>query len=255
MLAHQDDGPVRPVGSSLGRSTRSTGAGASREPSGGPGGPPLPTIYVVHEDPAELEALAQLLRAPGVRVELCATIDDFLAHRRADVPGCVVIDARRSGRLALSLQALLRGRGVDVPVVCLTDRSDSSVVFRLLGDQEPGRAGPDRHDVLAERATSRLDERMRTGRPEPEADAFQRSFESLTTREREVAELVVSGKLNKQIAGQLEISIETVKVHRARAMRKMPVDSLAGLVRLWERYGPQIAWQPVEEAPSGAALR
>jgi RNA polymerase sigma factor (sigma-70 family) len=186
--------------------------------------------------------VSRLLRAAGYEVHAYSSVGEYLMRQPVDGAGCIILDVRMPGPSGLELQQALDARDDSLPIVFLTGHGDIPTSVRAI------RAGavdfltkPVKRDVLlsAVRAAFAQHEQRRAVL---ERSRHVRScFETLTAREREVFERVVAGMLNKQIAAELGCSIRTVKVHRARTMEKMAVDSLADLVRAAEMLRPQPA--------------
>ena len=193
-------------------------------------------VYVVDDDASVRDALGLLMRSAGLAAQTFGSALEFLEHDLSGEPGCIVLDVRMPSQGGLDLQEQLTGAGIHLPIVFLTGHGDvpSSVRAMKAGAvdflEKPLESG----DLLA--AVRRAIDRDREQRREQlEFAETRRRVESLTAREREVFELVVTGKLNKQVALELGISEKTVKVHRAHVMEKMKAESFAELVRLGER--------------------
>jgi RNA polymerase sigma factor (sigma-70 family) len=190
-------------------------------------------VSVVDDDALVLRSLGRLLRSAGFTVRTFPTPQEFLAQGGGD-PGCVVIDLSLPGSSGLQVQQALARAGDARPVVFISGRGDvpSSVAAMKAGAVDFLVKPFDESALLAAVGTAMAKDRAGRAAREEHA-ALQRSLAALTPREREVFERVVQGKLNKQIAAELGTSEKTVKVHRARMMKKMGADSLAGLVRAW----------------------
>jgi FixJ family two-component response regulator len=197
------------------------------------------TIYLVDDDASVRRALARLIRSSGYQVESFASAREFLEKGlRRDGPACLVLDVRMPGLSGIDLQGELLKTKTILPIVFITGRGDipTSVKAMKAGavDFLP-KPVKDKELLMAiEQALARAAQE-RSERDELEE--LRSRAESLTPRELEVMALVVSGKLNKQIASELGTVEKTIKVHRARVMEKMSVDSLAELVRLAEKLG------------------
>lgn len=197
-----------------------------------------PIVYVIDDDQAVRDAVRSLIRSVGLRVELFRSPLEFLQHERPDVPSCLVLDVRFPGRSGLDFQRELAEAKIHIPIIFVTGHGDIAMSVRAMkaGAVEfltkPFRDQDllDSIQVALERNRARLEQ-------ETEIASLRSRFESLTPREREVLSLVVSGKLNKQIAAEIGTSEAAVKVHRSQLMRKLGADSLPELVRIAERIG------------------
>jgi FixJ family two-component response regulator len=197
-----------------------------------------PTVFLVDDDPSILRALTRLLRAGGHAVSAFRSPRDFLAQHDPAVPGCVVLDLAMPGLNGLELQTALAASGCQRPIIFVSGHGDvpSSVRAMKAGAVDFLTKPVSEENLLAaiRRAIDR-DRLMRQARAE--LAAIGERLNTLTPREREVLQHVVSGQLNKQIAADLGTVEKTVKVHRSRVMEKMGVRSLADLVRMAERIG------------------
>ena len=195
-------------------------------------------VFVVDDDASVREALERLIRSAGLRVEAFASAEEFLKRPRADAPSCLVLDVRLPDLSGLDLQRRMVDANNEIPIVFITGHGDIPTTVRAMkaGAVEFLTKPLVEGDVLESiRGAIARDRAVRD--QHAETSALRARFASLTPREAEVMEWVVSGLLNKQIAGELGISEETVKVHRGHVMRKMEADSLAELVRMSERLG------------------
>ncbi|NTV10164.1 MAG: response regulator transcription factor [Zoogloea sp.] len=197
-----------------------------------PSSTPDQTIYLVDDDDALRDSLVWLLESQGLRVAAYASGDDFLAAWRPDMAGCLLLDVRMPGMSGLELYERLLARHASLPVVFITGHGDVPMAVSAL---KRGAVDfvekPFNDEDLIERLEKCLAfERANRIRLRQDA-AVARRIDQLTQREREVLELIIAGKLNKQIADVLGISIKTVEVHRARVMEKMDASSLAELVQ------------------------
>ena len=197
-----------------------------------------PVVYVLDDDPRVRRALGRLLRAAGHQVELCSSADELLGAVADDRPGCLVSDLKLPEVNGLDLFAMLRIAGHRLPIVFISGYGDipTSVKAMKFGAVDFLTKPVDENDLLSAVARA-LRRDTRTRRLLAEIRAARERFALLTPREREVFALVVKGTLNKQIAGRLGTTEQTIKVHRGRVMQKMGVASLAQLVHLSERLG------------------
>ena len=200
------------------------------------------TVLVIDDDPALRASVGRLLRSLGIDVQLFASISDFLKSDPPDCPTCLVLDVRLPGQSGLDLQCELAAANREIPIIFITGHGDipMSVKAMKLGAVE-FLAKPFRDQELLDAIQLAL-QRDRTAREQQAAiDNLRQRYDKLTAREREVLALVVSGMLNKQIAGELGASETTVKIHRGRAMEKMQAGSVAELVRMADKLKLPVA--------------
>jgi len=193
----------------------------------------LPTVFVVDDDAPVRDGLKLLLRSVGHRVETCASAQEFLDLYTDDRPGCLVLDVRMPGMSGLDLQERLNERRAILPIIFITGHGDVPMAVEAL------QAGaldflqkPFRDQELLDRIARALEKDASNRRELVELKQIAARFAELTPRERAVMDLVVQGKANKVIAGDLDISQRTVEIHRARVMEKTQAGSLAHLVRM-----------------------
>jgi RNA polymerase sigma factor (sigma-70 family) len=197
-----------------------------------------PLVFVVDDDASVRTAVARALRTIGLEVQSFGSTREFLQSKRRDAPGCIVLDVRLPGASGIELQGELMKSNINLPVIFISAHGDIAMSVRAIKSGAiEFLTKPLREQELLDAVNAGI-ERDRARRQEATFVAeLQQYYNSLTPREREVLALIVSGRPNKQIAAQLELSEATVKVHRSQISRKMRAASLVDLVRMADKLG------------------
>lgn len=195
-----------------------------------------PIVFVIDDDRMIREGLQSLIRSVGLRVETFASAQDFLAAKRPDAPACLILDVRMPGLSGLDLQLKLSDANIRIPIIFITGHGDIPMSVRAMKEgAHEFLTKPVRGQDLLDAAQKAIASDRTLRKERAELMEIRRRFDSLTPREKEVLDLVVSGLLNKQIADELGMSELTVKTHRAHVMEKTHAESLAHLVRMSEK--------------------
>jgi len=196
-------------------------------------------VFVVDDDASMRRSLDSLLRSVGLDVQLFASAQEFMAAKRPDAPACLVLDVRLPGMSGLTFQEELAKAGVALPVIFITGHGDVPMTVRAM---KAGAAEfltkPFDDQVLLDAIHAAIERDATRRRQEATLSALMARYDALTAREKQVMKLVVAGRVNKQIASELGLSVVTIKVHRGQVMRKMLAKSVADLVRMADRLGP-----------------
>jgi FixJ family two-component response regulator len=197
-----------------------------------------PIVFLIDDDPSVRDALTSLLRSVGLVVQSFGSAKEFLRIKRPDAPACLVLDVRLPGPSGLDFQRELAESDIPLPIIFITGHGDIPMSVKAM------KAGAVEFLTKPFRDQELLDaiqlgiERDRVRRQDAAIVAGLRErYRALTPRERDVMARVVTGRLNKQIAADLEVSEVTVKVHRGQVMRKMLAKSVADLVRMADKLG------------------
>jgi FixJ family two-component response regulator len=201
---------------------------------------PLPKskaiVFVVDDDLSVREGLERLLHAAGWEVETFPSAQEFLAHRKEDIPSCLVLDVGLPGLSGLDLQKRILEANREIPIVFITGHKDVPTSVRAM------KAGaveflvkPFSEDDLLDAIRQAIKRDQSARYQNAQMQDLWRRYELLTPREREVMQKVVSGLLNKQVAAELGTSEITIKVHRGQVMQKMQANSLVDLVRMYDK--------------------
>jgi len=198
----------------------------------------LPIVFVVDDESAVGVSIKRLLHSVGLEARHFTSASEFLRAKRPDAPGCIVLDVRLPDLSGLDLQQELAKANVDLPVIFVTGHADIPMTVRAM------KAGavefltkPFREQELLEAVQRAISRHRQTRDQRASMRVLQSRYELLTPREREVFPRVASGLLNKQVAGELNASEKTIKVHRGQLMQKMEAHSLSDLIRMAEQLG------------------
>jgi len=194
---------------------------------------PQDQVFIVEDDPSMRAALKNLLKSVGLEAQLFASAQEFLADKRPDVPSCLILDVRLPGLSGLELQKELAASNIHIPIIFITAHGDIPMSVRAMkaGAMEFLTKPFRDQDLLDAIQLSLSQDRVRR-QTAAELGELEKRLESLTSREREVFPLIISGRSNKEVAVEIGTSEITVKVHRGNLMRKMQAGSFADLLRM-----------------------
>ena len=198
-----------------------------------------PIVFIVDDDLSVRRTTERLVRTAGFNVQAFPSAREFLKNPRPAGPACLILDVRMPGLDGMQLQRELAQSGINIPIIFVTGHGDIPMSVRAM------KAGavefltkPFRSQSLLEAIRSAIERDRSAHKERSESEELHQRYHQLTAREREVMTLVVTGMLNKQVAGELATTERTIKFHRANIMQKMHAESLAELVRLAEKLGP-----------------
>jgi FixJ family two-component response regulator len=195
-------------------------------------------VFVVDDDASIRQALSNLFRSAGIRVETFASPAEFLLHSKSETASCLVLDVRLQGSSGLEFQRQLTSSNVNIPIIFITGHGDIEMSVKAMkAGAVDFLAKPFREQDLLDAVSAALQTDIKRRKTEQLSCVLQDHYQTLSAREKEVMGLAVKGLMNKQIAGQMNLSEVTVKIHRGHAMRKMQAKSFADLVRMAQALG------------------
>ena len=197
-----------------------------------------PSVYIIDDDPSVRTGLTRIVKAAGINAESFESAGDFLSSDKCKEHGCIILDVHMPEMNGPELQEKLVETGCSMPIIFLSAHSDVPTTAKTMkkGAVDFLEKPVDQEDLLAAiRVALEQDQETRTKRTE--YNTILKHIKTLTPREHEVMTFVITGMLNKQIAAEMDISEETVKIHRGRVMQKLGIVSVAELVRICEKVG------------------
>jgi len=193
-----------------------------------------PTVFIVDDDPSVLKGLSRLMKSVKLKVEAYSSAQEFLDSYNPVQPGCLLIDMRMPGISGLELQEILQSRNILIPTIIITGYGEvTDAVQAMKKGAIDFIEKPFKGQYLLNQVHKAIAEDAQIRKKQAQQQVVSASLALLTPREREVMDLVITGKANKVIALELGLSMKTVEFHRAHMMKKMKVDSVAELVDLF----------------------
>ena len=200
------------------------------------------SVYIIDDDPSVRTGLTRIVKAAGINAESFESAGDFLSSDKCMEHGCIILDVHMPEMTGPELQEKLIEAGCSMPIIFLSAHSDVPTTAKTMkkGAVDFLEKPVDQEDLMAAIQIS-LEHDLETRSKRTEYNSIQEQIRTLTPREHEVMTFVITGMLNKQIAAEMDISEETVKIHRGRVMQKLGIVSVAELVRLCEKAGVEPA--------------
>jgi FixJ family two-component response regulator len=197
------------------------------------------TVFIVEDDLSLREGLCDLLDGAGLSTKCFSSAEEFMDDWSAEMAGCLLLDIRLPGISGMEMQTRMAELGIALPIIFMTAHGDIPMVRKAL------KAGavefltkPFNSNELMESVQQAFALNRVNRRAESRLTSIHARFETLSERERQVLELVTAGLTNREIGERLFLSVVTIKLHRGQVMRKMQAESLADLVRMWEKIHP-----------------
>jgi len=197
-----------------------------------------PSVYIIDDDLSVRKGLLRMVKAAGINAESFESAGDFLSSNKCKEHGCIILDVHMPEMTGPELQEKLIEAGCSMPIIFLSAHGDVPTTAKTMrkGAVDFLEKPVDKEDLLAAIQVS-LEQDLENRAKRTEYDSILEHVKKLTTREHEVMTYVITGMLNKQIAAEMDISEETVKIHRGRVMQKLGIVSVAELVRICEKAG------------------
>jgi RNA polymerase sigma factor (sigma-70 family) len=197
------------------------------------------TVFIVEDDLSLREGLCDLLDGAGLKTACFSKAEDLVESWTPGMTGCLLLDIRLPGMSGMEMQTRMVELGIALPIIFMTAHGDIAMVRKAL------KAGavefltkPFNSQELLESVQQAFTRERANRRAESQLNTIQARLETLSERERQVLELVTAGLTNKEIGEHIHLSVVTIKLHRGQVMRKMQAESLADLVKMWERTHP-----------------
>jgi FixJ family two-component response regulator len=196
------------------------------------------SVYIIDDDPSVRTGLTRMVKAAGINAESFKSAGDFLSSEKYKEHGCIILDVHMPEMTGPELQEKLIESGCSMPIIFLSAHSDVPTTAKTMkkGAVDFLEKPVDQDDLMTAIQNS-LEQDLETRSKRNEYNSILEHIQTLTPREHEVMTFVITGMLNKQIAAEMDISEETVKIHRGRVMQKLGIVSVAELVRICEKVG------------------
>ncbi len=197
-----------------------------------------PVVYIVDDDASIRDALSLLVKEEGFRVESFKNASGFLEFKHLKRPSCLILDIKLPDINGLELQEIMEERGIFIPIIFITGHGNIPMSVKgIKGGAVDFLPKPITEKKLIKAVGEAISKHKTLRKKQAEIESIRQRIDTLTPREKEVFELVAREMLSKQIASRLGTSLQTIKVHRARVMKKMEAENLRELIRLARKAG------------------